>query len=583
MNTANFYRILKKNCLLLLVFGFFNLLGQSTAEPFEILINEFMPDPSPKVGLPESEYIELYNRSAKTFNLKDFKLVNGTVSTVLPDFTLKSKHFVTIYGKKKGNYFSPYGDTLALDKLISISNPGDTFYLKSAQDIIIDAASFDVSFYQNAKKSDGGWSLERINPDAPCLTQNWRASNALKGGSPSQINSVIKEGFDKTPPQILGFFLKDDNTIVIQFDKTMDRKLATDAPQYFIDNNLKINNLTKIYEPMFDKVEISFNAPFKKNEIYHFVLKNTLKDCQLTPLPKNDTIVFQLPEKSQKNDLLINEILFNPESGGARFLELYNASEKVIDLADLMMADFKEGKVKEVKPVLSNFLLFPKKYVVLTENPLYIQKRYKVESLAKNIVKNRLPSWSDKEGTVAVYRIEGNKDIMLDSFTYSRTFHNPLLANTEGVSLERIVQDKPTASPSNWQSAAANTGFATPAYQNSQFYSPSVSKPEKTVFSYENPSFSPDGDGIQDVFLIQYKVEKEGYMANTYVFDLKGKLIKTLKTNELLALEGQLKWQGDNEEGLIALSGVYIFYAELISPSGETKKWKKAFSLMRQR
>ena len=575
MKNMNFYLNLKKICLLPFAFCFFNLMAQGNAEPYDILINEFMPDPSPSVGLPNAEYIELYNRSAKNIDLKGFRLINGSVETVLPTFVLKSKNFVTLYTQKSNIHFGIYGDTLPVPKLISISNPGDTFYLKSPNGIIIDAASFDVSFYQNSKKSDGGWSLERINPNAPCLTQNWIASNDLKGGTPSKLNSVQKLNDVPISPQVLGFYLKDDNTVVVIFDKTLDRKLAVDPPQYLIDKNLKINDL-KVFEPMFDKVEISFNLAFKKNEIYNLVVKNTLKDCQQTPLSKNDTIVIQLPEKPLKNDVIINEILLNPETGGARFIELYNRSEKVIDIANMKIADLKRG---DVKPISSNFLLFPRKYVVLTDNPFYIQTRYNVKNYRKTILKNRLPSWADISGTIVIYTFEGSKEIMIDSFTYLKAFHNPLLANTEGVSLERIFTEKPSTAAANWQSAAASVGYATPAYQNSQNYLPSVSQPENAVFSFETPHFSPDGDGFEDVFLMRYKVDKEGYIGNFYIFNIHGTLIKTLKINEILASEGHIKWEGDDEDRRVCLSGTYIFYAELISPTGTKKKWKKAFFL----
>jgi hypothetical protein len=178
-----------------------------------------------------------------------------------------------------------------------------------------------------------------------------------------------------------------------------------------------------------------------------------------------------------------------------------------------------------------------------------------------------------------VYSIEGNKEIMLDSFTYNKNFHNPLLPNNEGVSLERISLEKPINVAGNWQSAASSVGFATPAYQNSQFLSPSVLEADNTFFSIETPYFSPDGDGFQDVFLMQYKLDKDGYNGSFFIFDITGKLTKVLKTNELLALEGQVKWSGEDDKNLPALSGTYIFYANLISPKGAIKKWKKMFAL----
>ncbi len=582
LNTLNmknlvFYSNFKLHFSIIHLLMLFILRGSAqnqTVEPYDILINEFMPDPTPKIGLPEAEYIELYNRSEKTINLKGFKFVNGTVSsTDLSNFDLKPKSFVIVYAKKTTVNFSAFGDTIQLAKLPTLSNPGDVFYLKSPQDVIIDAASYDLSFYQNSKKTDGGWSLERTNINAPCLTNNWIASNDLKGGTPGQKNSVYQDLMDKTPPQVLSSYTLDSNSIVLNFDKSLHKSTAIQTTQYQFDNNLTVGTI-KILDTLFNNsLQLNLTPNLKPKTLYKLTIKTSLKDCQGTPLSKVDTIKIQLPEKATRNDLIINELLMNPEVGGSRFVEIYNRSEKVIDIFDLKMADLSKG---DVKNITIHYSLFPKSYVILTESPLYIQNRYKAAMYKKAIVKNRLPTWNDAFGNATIYGVDGSKTLIIDSFNYNKSFHNPLLANTEGVSLERINPNDSTNNAANWHSAASSVLYATPAYQNSQLSAtPSVFGNNEEIFTLQNKTFSPNDDGFQDYLLIHYSTDKKGYFANIIIYDIEGRLVKKLIINELLSKEGQYKWDGETDEKLVAPVGTYIIYIELIDPDGGVKKFKK--------
>jgi hypothetical protein len=520
--------------------------------------------------LPNSEFIELYNRSNKTYNLEGFKFINGSVSTELPYFLLKPKNFVTIYTRKSTVNFGIYGDTMPVTKLISLSNPFDTFYLKNPQGAIIDVATYDLSFYQNPKKNDGGWSLERMNPNAPCQTEGWIASNDLKGGTPSKPNSVLIDSLDKSQATVLSTFPKDDNTIVLKFDKAIERNLTSVLNQITISNSLKINSL-KLIEPDFKTLELNLNTKMILKTKYQIVVKNTLRDCQNTPPSvgnvKNDTLTIQMPEKPIANDLIINELLYNPETGGARFIEIFNRSEKPVDVFNIKIADLKTG---DVKTIGNHFVLYPKAYLCLTEDIFYLQKRYKSADFKKSFLKNKLPTWNDKAGNAAIYMVDGSKTVILDSFNYDNAFHNPLLAVTEGVSLERINPDAPTYDKNNWHSAAESVHFATPGYQNSQFrvqiHRDSTSK---TIFSLSHNTFSPDGDGYQDFLQIDYKTDASDYLATLSIFDISGRYIKTIAYNQLLDNEGFMSWSGELAQGVTAPKGIYIIHCQIVSSKGK--------------
>ena len=54
--------------------GNFSYLIGETAVKGDILISEIMVDPSPVIGLPELEFIEIYNKSSKYIDLSNWKL-----------------------------------------------------------------------------------------------------------------------------------------------------------------------------------------------------------------------------------------------------------------------------------------------------------------------------------------------------------------------------------------------------------------------------------------------------------------------------------------------------------------------------
>ena len=171
---------------------------------------------------------------------------------------------------------------------------------------------------------------------------------------------------------------------------------------------------------------------------------------------------------------------------------------------------------------------------------------------------------------------------MIDSFSYLKSWHNPLLTTTDGVSLERLNADSSSVNFENWQSAAEKYGFATPAQRNSQFRNfqkdPSVSSP----FWLEKNSFSPDGDGFEEALLLHYKLEKSGGVANIKIFDSSGNFHKSLSINELLGNEGVVRWQSERPDGIKSPVGIYILVVEIIFPNGSTMRQKLPFALTTQ-
>lgn len=276
------------------------------------------------------------------------------------------------------------------------------------------------------------------------------------------------------------------------------------------------------------------------------------------------------------NDIIINEILFDPETKGSRFVEFYNRSHLDFNIKSLKIADLSKNNVKTID---SSYVLMAKTYVILAEDTAYIRARYQVPNSVKNFIKMKLPTWDSDSGNITLYRQSGTKREILDSFNYKKEFHNVLLANTEGVSLERINPNKTTNEASNWLSASSLFHYATPAYENSQLDTTAVGDMMELI-TLPYKTFSPDDDGTQDYLLIHYDLDKAGYLLNTAIYDIEGRLVKKLNQNTSLASKGDIRWLGDNEAGQRTANGTYILYFELVHPTGTIQRIKKVCVLV---
>jgi hypothetical protein len=535
---------------------------------YDVIFNEIFADPSPQIALPKAEFIELYNRSKKTIDLAGWSVKDGgkTLYT-LPKFTLLPQKYVIIYKRDANINFGKYGDTLALSSLFALDTEGDELSLFDEKKNLIDFFRYDLATYRDEKKQDGGYTLERTNPETPCLgTENWQASTSDDGGTPGKQNAVFSTVIDKNPIQLIYIFPRNATTIDLSFNRSLDL-LSLNNLSF---SGLKIKEINEGATP--NSAVIVLENPMLSGKIYTVEIPSTVKDC-VGNSALTSTAQIALPEVADAQDIVINEVLFNPKTGGYDFVELYNRSNKAINLANLVIDNRKSNNVQE--EITSNYLLLPKSYVVISENTENVKLNYSVKN-PNALLKNALPSFADDEGNVTLYRPDAPGKKIIDALDYNKSWHYPLLKNQSGVSLERINPDRPTQDSSNWHSAASIVDFATPTYQNSQF---SLSQNTgNELFNVENPRVSPDNDGFEDFLSINYKLPND-IKATIRLFDFNGRLTKVILNNETLSTEGSIRWDGDTEEGSRATLGIYVLLIEYFKLDGTVGKEKKTVTV----
>lgn len=555
-------------------------------EPFDILINEIMTDPAlpdgGTVGLPELEYIELYNRSKKAVNLRDLILSDLTGEIELPVFILEAGAYLILHEGNSGP-FSDFGPALGLADFPGLGNLFDILSLSRRDGETIHTVPYTVAWYQDTQKDEGGWSLELINPENACAyEENWRASVSALGGTPGAPNSLLETDPDEQGPDLLRAFPVAANQVRLFFSEAVDRAAAEDPDLYEVNDLFVVEAVAEA--PLFQSVLLTFDAAPEPGTPYLVQLKAGFQDCRGNAVGLFNSARFQLPDRPFARAIVLNEVLFNPDIGGVDFIELYNRTDSVFNIGDLQLANLnEEGGLNEVINIEEDFLLFPDEYVVLTPDPLDIRARYDCrpsglpacEFEPARLIPQDLPSMPDDEGSILLRSAYPGDSTLVDAFSYSEDFHSELLDEEGGVSLERVDPDALTQAKDNWQSAARTLGYATPTYRNSQFFGNTLASEEDPFFLPEK-TFSPDGDGFRDFLRVDYRLDQSGFLLNARIFDSRGRQIKDLLQSASLEREGFFTWDGSTDMGEKARIGVYILWLELFEGGGTVKRYKKS-------
>ncbi|MBK6729762.1 MAG: gliding motility-associated C-terminal domain-containing protein [Bacteroidetes bacterium] len=166
-----------------------------------------------------------------------------------------------------------------------------------------------------------------------------------------------------------------------------------------------------------------------------------------------------------------------------------------------------------------------------------------------------------------------------DRIEYPDEWQFELLEDDDGVALERVSFSSPTQDANNWHSAAELIGYGSPGYQNSNYNAAVIAD---NLLNIEYSVFSPDGDGYQDLLMITYQTQAEGFVANIRIFDDAGRPLATILNNETLARKGFVTWDGVYDDGRRAPMGIYFLYAEFFNLDGIVTKQRKKFTLIRK-
>jgi len=284
----------------------------------------------------------------------------------------------------------------------------------------------------------------------------------------------------------------------------------------------------------------------------------SLDESRSTPGEENSII--GIPDYNY-NEVIINEIMFNPSDANSEFIELFNNSDRVIQIGGWKIEDDK-GDYFIIS--LSPLLLEPQEYFVVASDSSIVNYYPWLLANDKLNVLNVSSLNLTNEGKL-IY-IKDIKNYIIDSLEYSEKWHNSNLIDTKNISLELINSKTNRILGDNWSSSVSKEG-ATPGKVNSIFVE-NLANSSKLNIS-PNP-FSPDNDGFEDFTIINYNLTQPIAQIRIRVFDSKGRLVRTLNNNSPSGSQGSIIFDGLDINNKPLKMGIYIVLFEAVNSSSST-------------
>ncbi|MDR0428867.1 MAG: hypothetical protein LBH58_00115 [Tannerellaceae bacterium] len=335
-------------------------------------------------------------------------------------------------------------------------------------------------------------------------------------------------------------------------------------------NRISYNNDTFV-------VNVRFNKKLEEEQEYYLewdylydMDSGKLIDLALEISFENDDENTENPQEPTDSDakpgeLIFNELLPNPFTGGSEYIELYNCSERNLSLKGLAIAVRKaDGSLQ--KPYPLSEITPPLKaggYALLSKDIRNVSKFYFIAS-PEVLFELKIPVLANTSSTLVLFRMKD--EVVIDEVNYSSQWHASPTKDLKGIALERIDPNGDTQDASGWTSATAIAGYGTPGYQNSQYKQGNIDT------HIEPPVLTPDG-----LYQIIYQLNQPGYYCKAHIYNLNGYRVAEIANNELLGTAGKFLWDGKGIDGLRIPTGLYIINMELYNDNGAKIRYKKPF------
>ncbi len=440
--------------------------------------------------------------------------------------------------------------------------PPLTIFLYNAGGMLVDSVRY-------TSDNPPGYSDEKIDLHGPNTPQNWANSRRFRG-TPGAPNSVSPLTIDV---QLLNLVWQDsllwDNVpsaVGFQITNTGRQSVAE------VDLVLEIANSASVSR----RVQ---SAIFPGDTVLLMLRGINLPGGWVTVRGKvqlindadtsNNGLEQLIYVETADAHVVFNEIMFEPRSGEAEWVEITNIGQQSVSLHRVVLSDFRDTITVQA----ANAILQPGDYWVLVSDSSL--KNFPDIFIDRIIVVPGFPTLNNDVDEISL-RSPGGR--LYDRVRYSDEWYGRKIVR--GTSLEKINPRLPAQQKSSWAAAVAPNG-STPTQPNSVFIE---TVPTAAYLTIAPNPFSPDGDGVDDYTLISLNLPSATGYLTCRIFDVRGRLVRTLATNQPIGSQVHLVWNGRHDRGQIVPIGMYIVLVDVfLTASGKTQQFKGIVVLAKQK
>ncbi|MCI0514168.1 lamin tail domain-containing protein, partial [candidate division KSB1 bacterium] len=541
-----------------------------------LIINEFLYNPASG----QAEWIEFYNPTTGFVSLNGWRVYDSNLATALvladSDFVIPPFDFGVLANDSAFFLQYPWVNCPALiaRNLPTLNNDRDAMVLRDLADLTQDSLFYFANWGNRTGVSleRRYWRAESVNPEA------WQLSRSQYGATPGGVNSCDLKSVDLE-------LLADS----IRFEP-LTPHFSDSIQIHFTVLNAGKNEVTEFSISCLNQAAGDTNVPAPVL-VHHFSgaltpLQARPYSLTLPPSPSghrqltvqidapadvdlsNNRVSFPISVGFAPGQVGINEIMYSPLAGQVEWIEIYNRSDQLVDIGAWQIADGTGENPIPLKPSLS--YLPPQGFAVLTGDSAFFETWPNVQAPVLFTTRS-FPSLNNTTETVWLFDQNGN---LMDQVTYADSWGGGL-----GIALERINPNLPSNEATNWNSCVAPPG-GTPGAVNSIFV---IARATQTEFSVTPNPFSPDNDGFEDFTLIAFDLPLFTARINLKLYDVRGRLIRTLLNAESSVARRSVIWDGRDDDQQLARVGIYIIFLEALNETqGVVLRAKHTVVLARQ-